>query len=102
MYDINKILKIEPKEIDEIIKNWFKYKNYLIWEVTYYYDRTPEDALAELNILKKCLVQNKDKIKNPTDDNYKDFNIFNEIDIAIEYLKQYEKTNEIQRNTTKI
>ena len=102
MYDIDKILNIEPKDINEIIDNWFKYKNNLIWEVTYYYDRSVEDALTELYMLRKCLVQNKDKIQKPEDENYKDFNIFNEINTAIEYLKQYGKTNEIQRTTAKI
>lgn len=90
MYDINKILNIEPKDIDEIIKNWFKYKNQLVWEVTYYYERSVDDALAELYILRKCLVLNKEKIKNSTDENYKDFNIFTEIKGTIDYLKDIE------------
>ena len=49
MYEINKILNIEPKHIDEIIQNWFKYKNQLVWEVTYYYERSIDDALSELS-----------------------------------------------------
>lgn len=91
MYDINKVLNIEPKNIDEIIKNWFNYKNNLIWEVTYYYERSVEDALTELYILRKCLVLNKDKIKKSNDENYKEFNIFEQLKTTIEYLKEYEK-----------
>lgn len=91
MYDINKILNIAPKEIDEIIDNWFEYKNNLIWEVNYYYERSVEDALTELYILRKCLALNKDKIKKSNNENYKEFNIFEEIKTTIEYLKEYEK-----------
>lgn len=91
MYDINKILNIAPKEIDEIIDNWFEYKNNLIWEVNYYYERSVEDALTELYILRKCLTLNKDKIKKSNNENYKEFNIFEQIKTTIEYLKEYEK-----------
>ena len=90
MYEINKILNIEPKHMDEIIQNWFKYKNQLVWEVTYYYERSIDDALSELYILRKCLVLNKEKILKSSEDNYKNFNIFVEINSTIDYLKGLE------------
>lgn len=91
MYNLNKLLNIEPKDINEIVRNWFNYKNNLIWEVTYYYERSVESALTELYIIKQFLAVNKNKIQKCDIENHENFNIFEEINSAINYLKEYDK-----------
>lgn len=87
MYNLNKLLNIEPKDINEIVENWFEYKTNLIWEVEYYYERTADSAIVELYILRQFLILNKDKIQKCSILNLEDFNIFLEIKETIKYLE---------------